>query len=33
MKDSEGEIQSITDEFSRKIDTLFEEKEKDIMTV
>ena len=33
MKDAEGEIQSITDEFSAKIDSHFEIKEKDIMTV
>jgi ribosome recycling factor len=33
MKDAENEVQTITDEFSAKIDSHFEIKEKDIMTV
>lgn len=32
-KDSEAEIQKITDNFMKKIDEMFEKKEKDIMTV
>lgn len=32
-KDAEGEVQKITDNFSTKIDSLIEAKEKDIMTV
>jgi ribosome recycling factor len=33
MKDAENEVQTITDEYSVKIDSHFEIKEKDIMTV
>jgi len=33
MKDAESEVQSITNDFSTKIDNHFEVKEKDIMTV
>ena len=33
MKDAENEVQTITDKFSAKIDSHFEVKEKDIMTV
>jgi len=32
-KDAEGEVQNLTDAFSKKIDDLFQEKEKDIMTI
>jgi len=32
-KDAEGEVQKLTDDFGKKIDTLFEAKEKDIMTI
>jgi len=33
QKDAEGRVQTITDEFSKKIDELFDLKEKDIMTI
>ncbi len=33
QKDAEAEIQNITDAFTKKIDVLFEAKEKDIMTI
>jgi ribosome recycling factor len=33
MKDAENEIQNITNDFSNKIDGLFDVKEKDIMTI
>lgn len=32
-KDAEGDVQKITDQFSKKIDQILEKKEKDIMTV
>jgi ribosome recycling factor len=32
-KDAEAEVQKITDSFMKKIDEMFEKKEKDIMTV
>jgi ribosome recycling factor len=32
-KVAEGEVQTFTDSFSTKVDTLLEEKEKDIMTI
>ncbi|MBR8535070.1 ribosome recycling factor [Carboxylicivirga mesophila] len=32
-KDAEAEVQKITDEFTKKVDAMFEVKEKDIMTV
>ncbi len=32
-KDAEGEVQKLTDAFGKKIDNLFLEKEKDIMTI
>ncbi|GAB5418326.1 MAG: ribosome recycling factor [Crocinitomicaceae bacterium] len=33
QKDAEGEVQTITDTYTKKIDVLFEAKEKDIMTI
>lgn len=33
MKDAEGEIQNITNQFVAKVDTLLDAKEKDIMTI
>ena len=33
LKDAEGDVQKLTDQFSAKIDSLVESKEKDIMTV
>jgi ribosome recycling factor len=33
MKDAENEVQNITNKFSNKIDSLLEDKEKDIMTL
>jgi len=32
-KDAEGEVQKLTDEFGKKVDTLVEAKEEDIMTI
>jgi ribosome recycling factor len=32
-KDAEGEVQKLTDDFGKKVDTLVEAKEKDIMTI
>ena len=33
IKDAEGEMQKIHDAYMRKIDELFEKKEKDVMTI
>lgn len=33
VKDSEGEVQKLTDDYNKKIDSLVEAKEKDIMTI
>jgi ribosome recycling factor len=32
-KDAEAEVQKLTDDYGKKIDTLVEAKEKDIMTI
>ena len=32
-KDAENEVQRLTDDFGKKVDTLVEAKEKDIMTI